>query len=193
MLAVRTFLALPLPASLRSYLFELPRHITNSQDKINWVRSENIHITLIFLGDTDPDRIIQQGHLIRDVINRKNAIKMGITDTGIFPHANDPRVLWVGSAPDDPAAFKSLTLDLRELMKELGYQLDNRPSQAHITLGRVKTISRNSAFTHDFLATEVRHIQFVADEVKWYKSTLTPAGAVYEELETFKLKTGGQS
>jgi len=154
------------------------------------VRSENIHITLNFLGDTDPDAIGEQAARMREVLLDKLPISLGITDTGIFPHANDPRVLWVGSVPFDKA-LKPLILDLRDLLTKFGYQLDNRKFQPHITLGRVKSISRKSTFIHDFLSTEVRHSQFTVDEVKWYQSTLTSAGAIYEELETFKLKTGG--
>ncbi|MCF7822940.1 MAG: RNA 2',3'-cyclic phosphodiesterase [Candidatus Marinimicrobia bacterium] len=191
MTTVRTFLAIPLPDTLMSYLAWFTDSIRNKLDLINWIKADNLHITLSFLGDTKIENIEEHGNALSHCIEKCEPVKLGTTDTGIFPHANDPRVLWVGTAPYD-ASFISLAMSIRNGLMELGYHLDNRKFQPHITLGRVKSISRKSTFIHDFLSTEVRDTQFVADEVKWFKSTLTPSGAIYEELETFKLNTGGR-
>ncbi len=192
MTPIRTFLAIPLPASLRDYLSKFPAQYINPQDKINWVKPENIHITLNYLGDTDSEVIEEQAKGLSELIGKYMPFELGTLDTGIFPHANDPRVLWVGSAPYNDS-LGLLIPELNDHLKQLGYQLDNRKFQPHITIGRVKTISRKSTFIHDFLSSEVRDSSFLVDEIKWYKSTLTQQGAIYEELKIFKLKTGGQS
>ncbi|MEA3285827.1 MAG: RNA 2',3'-cyclic phosphodiesterase [Candidatus Marinimicrobia bacterium] len=188
---IRTFLALPLPRELRGYLFTLADQIKDPQDQINWVKRANIHITLNFLGDTNPELIEEQARGLEALVGSFSAIDIGITDTGIFPHANDPRVLWVGSAPYDDTLI-SFKNRLNDHLKQLGYPIDYRKFQPHITLGRVKTISRKSTFIHDFLAEEVREIDFEIRELKWVKSTLTAAGAIYEEIQTFKFNTGDQ-
>lgn len=189
---IRSFLALPLPKTLREYLSRIADPFKNDKDVINWVKSANIHITLNFLGDADPELIEEQSKGMQSVVNSHPPIKLGTLDTGIFPHANDPRVLWVGTAPYDNtlATFKK---NMDDHLKQIGYQLDKRKFQPHITIGRVKSISRKSTFVHDFLSKEVNEIAFEIDEVKWLKSTLTPAGAIYEELNSFKFNTGGQA
>jgi len=189
---IRTFLALPIPEQIKNYFKNMLVPIVNKQDKINWVKPENIHITLNYLGETDSDKIEEHALRIESVVNTFPSFQLGTTDTGIYPHANAPRVLWVGSMPYDPTlnAFKQ-KLD-KELL-QLGYALDNRPFQPHITLARVKTISRKSTFIHKFLSAEVREFNFEVDTVVWMKSTLTPVGAEYEELKSFKFNSGGQS
>ncbi|NQV29958.1 MAG: RNA 2',3'-cyclic phosphodiesterase [Candidatus Marinimicrobia bacterium] len=187
---IRTFLALPLPPELKSYLKRLVTPIKNNQDKINWVKDANIHITLNYLGDTDPEIINEQALRLESMFATLPTLKLGTTDTGIYPHANEPRVLWVATAPYGDA-LSSLKENLDNLLGHFGYQLDKRQFQPHITVARVKSISRKSTFIHDFLAADVREINFEVAEVKWLKSTLTPMGADYEELKSFKLNTGG--
>jgi len=187
---IRSFLALPLPNELKQYLKRLVEPIRNKQDNINWVKQENIHITLNYLGDTDPEVIDEQALGLESMLASFPILKLGTTDTGIYPHANDPRVLWVSTAPYN----ETLTLlkeKLDNTLSHFGYHLDKRQFQPHITIARVKSISRKSTFIHDYLSAEVREIDFEVGEIKWLKSTLTPMGAEYEELKTFKLNTGG--
>jgi len=187
---VRTFLALPVPAHVREILANLSQPIRDPADRISWVKAENIHITLNFLGDTDPELIESQAEIFEALAAQTPVFRLGTTETGIFPHANNPRVLWVGSAPFDTslAHFKK---NLDREVRELGYGLDNRPFQPHITVARVKTLSRKSSFIHHFLAADVRELIFDVDGMNWVQSTLTPAGAEYEILKTFKFNRGG--
>lgn len=188
---IRTFLAIPLPSEIRDYLISFVQPIMDRDNHINWVKQENIHITIAFLGDTDPTVVEEQAKGIEDLLVQYPAVDMGLTDTGIFPHANNPRVLWVGAMPFN-TSLVNLVGGLKDHLRSLGYELDNRKFQPHITLGRVKSISRKSNFIHDFLSSEVRAMDFTVGEIIWYESTLTAAGAVYKELKTFKLKVGGQ-
>jgi len=187
----RTFLALPLPKEVHGYLFSFAKQIKNPKDAINWVKRANIHITLSFLGDTNSELIEEHATHFENLISKYSPIELGLMDTGIFPHANDPRVLWIGAAPYNEAlnSFKS---ELNHIVKELGYEVDYRKFQPHITLGRVKSITRKSKFIHDFLLEEVRDMNFEVKQVKWFKSVLTPLGANYEELKAFNFKTGDQ-
>ncbi|MBT3228838.1 MAG: RNA 2',3'-cyclic phosphodiesterase [Candidatus Marinimicrobia bacterium] len=188
---IRTFLAFPIPKEIKGYFKNMLEPIIDRQDKINWVKRENIHITLNYLGEMDSENVEEHASHIESVINSFPPFKLGTTDTGIYPHANEPRVLWVGSAPYDLtlSAFKQ---KLDKELTLLGYRLDKRQFQPHITLARVKTISRKSSFIHKFLTTEVREFNFEVDTVLWMKSTLTPTGAEYEELKSFKFNSGGQ-
>ncbi len=188
---VRSFLALPLPKEIHGYLFTLAKHIKNPSDTINWVKRSNIHITLNFLGDTNPELIEEHSQQFEALISQFSPMVLGLLDTGIFPHANKPRVLWVGAAPYDES-LNTFKLELNQLVKQLGYEVDYRKFQPHITLGRVKSISRKSTFIHDFLLEEVHDADFEVKQVTWYKSILTPIGANYETLKVFNFKTGGQ-
>ena len=188
---IRTFLAFPIPKEIKGYFKNMLEPISNKEDTINWVKRENIHITLNYLGETDSDKIEEHASHIESVVHEFPPFRLGTTDTGIYPHANAPRVLWVGSAPYD-LTLKSFKQKLDKELTHLGYRLDKRPFQPHITLARVKTISRKSSFIHKFLTVQVREFNFEVDTVVWMKSTLTATGAEYEELKSFKFNSGGQ-
>ncbi len=192
MIPIRTFLALPLPKELTGYLFTIANQIKDREDKINWVKRTNIHITLNYLGDTDPGLVEDHARSLEDLIASYPSFKLGITDTGIFPHANDPKVLWVGAAPYD-STLTTFKNELNTHLKQLGYHVDYRKFQPHITLGRVKSISRKSTFIHNYLSHEVVETDFEVSQIKWYKSTLTSTGAIYEELKSFNLSKGDPS
>jgi len=189
---VRTFLAIPVPEPIKQYFAGMIKPLIDRHDKINWVKPENIHITLNYLGETDGGAVEAQSSGIESIVNASPAFRLGTTETGIYPHANAPRVLWVGAAPYD-LTLAGLKQNLDKELNRLGYELDKRSFQPHITLGRVKSISRKSSFIHKFLAAEVREFEFEVDRVVWMKSTLTAVGAEYEELKSFKINSGGQS
>ena len=189
MIPVRSFLALPIPEAVQGYLSALATPILDNRDKINWVNPGNIHITLSFLGEADPACFEEQATQIAMLVARHSGFDLGTTGTGVFPHANDPHVLWVGAAPYDNRLL-TFKADLDNLLKHYGYTIDYRKFQPHITLGRVKSISRKSSFIHDYLIRDVREMIFPIQEVKWLQSTLTPEGAEYEEIYNFKFKQG---
>jgi len=186
---IRTFLALPLPRGIRRYLSELCIPIMDSRDKINWVKPANIHITLAFLGDTEEKLLEEQGQRIQELVAAATPFELELDETGVFPHANDPKILWTGAIPFSND-LTNLRNDLNIILSQMGYRVDNRSFQPHITLGRVKSISRKSSFIHDFLVTDVRATQFTIDSITWFKSTLTQVGAEYEAIRTFNFKQG---
>lgn len=188
---IRTFLAFPIPEHIKGYFTDMLAPIVVKQDKINWVKRENIHITLNYLGETDSEQIEEHATHLSAITNQYPPITLSTSDTGIYPHANEPRVLWVGAAPHD-LTLNTFKQNLDKELTRLGYKLDKRIFQPHITLARVKSISRKSSFIHDFLSSEVREFNFEVDTLVWMKSTLTPAGAVYEKLKSFKFNSGGQ-
>jgi 2'-5' RNA ligase len=53
----RAFIAIDLPASIRSSLGETQEILKSFGLRVKWVRPQNIHLTLKFLGDIDSDHI----------------------------------------------------------------------------------------------------------------------------------------
>ncbi|MDH3356068.1 MAG: hypothetical protein OEM06_01260, partial [Desulfobacteraceae bacterium] len=54
---IRTFIAIEIPGNVISKIHELQEGIKVYGLKIKWVRSENIHLTLKFLGDVEAVKI----------------------------------------------------------------------------------------------------------------------------------------
>ena len=187
---MRSFFAIPVPEEVRTYLHGLTAPLKQSRDRISWVAQRNIHMTLSFLGDTEESALDAHETGLIQLADRIPAFELVTQDTGVFPHANDPRVLWIGAGLFDQS-LKKMKQGLDNFLRKQGYAIDNRPYHPHITLGRVKNLSRNSQSIHEYLSMDVREIVFPVNELLWIKSTLTPMGAEYEVMRTFKLNTGG--
>ena len=72
---LRTFLSVPVPSAVVKLQKELKTVVNNHGAKVNWVRSDNIHVTLKFIGDTPEDDVDQIGRTIKDIIRSTQSLK----------------------------------------------------------------------------------------------------------------------
>jgi len=94
------------------------------------MRSENIHLTLAFIGDVDGDTrdcLIRQARGVRAA-----PLAFAIERVGHFPR---PGVVWVGPQRT-PDALIELVAGLNAALAPCGYQPERRPFRAHLTLFR---------------------------------------------------------
>jgi len=93
---MRTFIACDVPRPLREHLAGIQSRLRGIPLDLRWVKPENIHLTLKFLGDT-PRHIVDQ---LREAVDRVAAGRAEFTlqagGLGVFPNLKRPRVLWVG-------------------------------------------------------------------------------------------------
>ena len=54
---MRTFIAIELPQHITAALGNVQETLKSAKLNIRWVRPENIHLTLKFLGDTPPEAV----------------------------------------------------------------------------------------------------------------------------------------
>jgi 2'-5' RNA ligase len=92
------------------------------------------------------------------------------------------RVVWVGLRGDDQALI-SLQKSVEDALAPLGFEPEDRPFRAHLTLGRVKgrqhlRALQDALLTHQGFESEV----FDVTELVLYKSDLLPDGARYTPL-----------
>ncbi len=188
MSVIRAFIAVDLPVEIQECL----DHIVNSLKQgmgnvpVRWVASQNIHLTLKFLGDVSLNNLeVLQEALHQEAANHKSMV-ISIGGVGAFPKIRSPRVIWVGV--EAPPELEILQRGIDSQTTRIGYAPDRRPFSPHLTLGRV---SRNAS------PQEVRKIGDVLTNQKvgflgvarirsvhLYRSDLRPDGAVYTRLFT---------
>jgi 2'-5' RNA ligase len=180
---IRTFIALELPPSLISLLAKVQEDLQSMGLRAKWVRPENIHLTLKFLGNINPADIDNIGGAMVDAVGKINTFNLVAEGIGVFPGIKRPRVIWVGLKGQIQLLFAMQRL-LEDNLAALGYKKEKRPFKGHLTLGRFKqsvnpnTIRRVLEEFGD-LAIE----EFTARRVMFYKSDLKPTGAVYSQLQ----------
>ncbi len=189
---LRTFLAIPLPESIKNYLTDLSRQMQSlyqdQHDRLKWVVPEGMHITLAFLGDTREEDIDPLADQLAVTLRHFIPFRLTLTESGTFPHANKPRILWVGTYTDDEQ-LPAVKADVDRHLSGAGYTIEKRKFSPHITLGRIKRLVRNSNLVHNYLSHSVTALSFEVADIVWYQSILRPEGAEYSILKRFALGT----
>jgi RNA 2',3'-cyclic 3'-phosphodiesterase len=186
---VRLFVAVDLSAETRTAMAAEQQRIAASlhspDASLKWVRPQNAHLTLVFLGQVDEARVPA---LIAAVGMDVDAppFEIAFAGLGVFPPRGAPRVLWTGIT----AGLDEITALQRELAERVaaqGVRLEARPFHPHLTLARW-TSSRPSDRARALHASPRAPIarQRVASATL-YESRLSPAGAAYTALTRVNL------
>jgi 2'-5' RNA ligase len=151
----RLFVAVPVPAALRADLVEqLAPMRAVAPDGIRWVDPDACHLTLAFLGDTDPARVPDLAAALHDAVAPLPAFTARIGGFGAIPRPSSARVIWLGVDGGE---------DLRHLARVVadacGVNQPVRP-RPHITVGRFS--QARSAVT--WLATQAAPHQVLSVE-----------------------------
>lgn len=149
----------------------------------SWTRPGNIHLTLKFLGDIDPQRIPGIKQVMVRVFQPCDAFQVSLKGVGVFPNWNKPRVVWIGL--DDPGGrLATLQAQLEVNLEPLGWPRESRPFSPHLTLGRLKSPKGIERLRDEAAALPApAPAPFQIDSVKLYRSELTPQGSIYTVLE----------
>jgi len=188
---VRTFIAVEIPAEIQQKIYRETANFRQRVDfLVRWVPIENMHLTLKFLGDVSPSSMEFLIQMLRNEAENVPRFDIQLTGLSAFPSLRRPRVIFIGIQA--PAALDTLQRGIESASRRLGYQSEERPYSAHLTLGRVKQnvgaadqqkIRRTLESTQVDLLGTAR-----VDSVHLYKSELRPTGSVYTRLYSAPLK-----
>jgi 2'-5' RNA ligase len=192
---IRAFIAIPLPTALLDKLDALQQRLERQTPprSVRWVRTQGIHLTLKFLGDTPTEKLPEIEQALAAVARHAPTCTFTAEGLGCFPNLRRPRVVWVGV--HEPAGrLEALQNAIEEVMAPFGYPPENRGFSPHLTLGRMgRRASRDDAAqVGDVVASmAVESLAEVAvDRFALIRSVLKPTGAEYTTLQEFLL-TGG--
>jgi RNA 2',3'-cyclic 3'-phosphodiesterase len=135
----RLFIAIELPSNLRRALtdhIDLVRAAV-PEAKASWACEENLHLTMKFLGDTEPARVEGISQAIQRSANAVRPFAMNIEGGGAFPPSGQPRVLWIG-VEDPSGQLASLHRRLEDECEKVGFAREQRPFRPHLTIARIR-------------------------------------------------------
>ncbi len=183
---MRLFVAVPFPAEVKNELGRLVDDWRKEKDKVGWVKKENLHLTLKFLGETPLEKLDALKRNLAANLNDSKIFSTSLSGAGAFPNLNRARVIWIGVS-EGKEKLTELAQKIEEATRPLGFPAEERAFSAHLTIGRVK----DSRLTEPLLA-KVRACTFeaqgiIVSEVVLYQSELAPGGAVYMPLARFEL------
>lgn len=183
---IRAFIAIDLPPDVRAAIADAQAHVGV---KVSWTKTDNIHLTLQFLGDVENATIGRISQALAAVAAQHTAFDIPVRGAGAFPNDRAPRVLWVG-CEDTGGKLKALARAVQSEMEQFGFEPERREFSAHLTLGRVKFPKPDAALTRalDSIKDEVFGTMLV-EAIHLFQSRLHPEGSIYTKLSTCALKT----
>jgi 2'-5' RNA ligase len=185
---IRSFIAFELPAAVISLLDNIQQELKALRLKARWVRPQNIHLTLKFLGNIDPADIDVIGRAMVDAAGSCAPFTLTVGGIGFFPGIKRPRVIWVGLG-GAKAELLDLQRRLEDRLATAGFPKEKRSFNAHLTLGRIRQAVNPTTLgqaIQDY--SDLGNLKFSADRIILFKSDLKPSGAVYSHLKQAVLK-----
>ncbi|MHC1588541.1 MAG: RNA 2',3'-cyclic phosphodiesterase [Methermicoccaceae archaeon] len=180
---VRLFTAVKIPERLTPVIAELEDELPSAHLKL--VRANIAHITLKFMGEVPEGDVLKVREVLRGV--HVHGFKAALRGMGAFPSVRRARVVWVGCEGEFAPLFEAV----EDALLPLGFEREKRRFHAHLTLARIKHLTREEVAAIEGIIK--RHTcttfgTFDVNEFVLFQSTLTPAGPIYRELESFPLE-----
>lgn len=171
--------------ALLSSLLKIQQTLAN--DSITWVKPDNMHITLKFLGDTPQENIPPIISKLKTCAASIESFGFTIKDFGYFGNLRFPRVLWMGVEQEKKNIENACQLIQKE-MDSLGYPEEKQGFRPHLTIGRIKKMHDTQKLRElegEFSGVLLQQVRI--DTIELYQSKLTPSGPVYSVVEKFYL------
>ncbi len=151
------------------------------------VKLNQLHITLKFLGEVPEQRITTIKQAIASITFP--LFSLTFSGLGCFPNERRPRVIWIGL----DQGHRELTTLAKEVdlkLSILGFPREKRRFSPHLTLGRVMRLTADDKVAVADLLHSFKVDTGTTEKITtliFKKSTLTPKGAIYENLTEFPL------
>lgn len=183
---MRLFVALEPPPETLAKQREALTHLQNLKHKdINWVKPENLHLTVNFIGEVAEHRLPELRALLTRQAQRFTAPELRTEGIELFPH-RFPRLIWLKLSGDEDV-LKTLNRQTLSSLRALGIEADAKNIKLHVTLGRIKS-QQSVEFERAAMMYEFPQETRVWSTLSLYKSLLHPSGPKYEIIEQYDLK-----
>ncbi len=184
---MRVFIAVELTESIKEELAQLQESLRGTGDKIKWVDSSLVHLTLKFLGEIKEEGLKKVLWASREVAAKFSSFKIKIKGTGVFPDSPSPRVIWVGIEGGENN-LETLARQLEEELARQGFAKERRKWVPHLTLGRVKVLKKKGKLRELVLKYKgIERGEMEVRSISVIESRLTPKGPIYTLLERIPL------
>jgi 2'-5' RNA ligase len=184
---LRAFVAFKLPTPIVDRAVVLQNALRSKGLTLRWVKPQNLHLTLKFLGDIPEADLPAAGAVIHHVSRNQPPLEMTLQGLGVFPSIKRPRVLWIGFG-GQVEALRQLHRKLDERLEPLGCKREKRDLKAHLTIARIKGRIAPGALVKAMQAVgDFTPMLFDLRQLVLYKSDLRPQGAKYTPLASADL------
>jgi 2'-5' RNA ligase len=193
-MGIRSFLAFELPKEIGEIVARTSLEMRNYGLDVRWVRPANIHLTIVFMGDVDPDRLTAIEAALYPVCSGQSPFRVALKGTGVFPNRRRPNVIWIGLAGDveEMSQFREA---LQDQLASFGIQKEARTFKPHLTLGRFRRGSSPGGAL-DLALSRFADLESPVCDLRamtLFRSDLKPDGPIYTRLKQWALEGATQN
>jgi 2'-5' RNA ligase len=203
---LRTFIAVDLPSAILHALAATQEAVqgylaaqssgqrgSNLGAALRWSPTENLHLTLRFLGDTNDQQRQEVTAALQELaaMTARFTLAVDVSARGLggFPNLRQPRVVW-SSVQGDRAALDAFQAQTETIAQAAGFAPEERAYSPHLTLARAardvdrRTLSRAGELIERFSSESVTSelMSFDVERVRFYQSELRAGGSRYTVL-----------
>ena len=173
---MRTFIAVDVNEEVRNLAENIVEKLMRRGFRANWVKPENVHLTLFFLGEMDESRVSEMAQHLCSRIRGFPSFSFTVKDVNFFRKGRGPRVIWL--AVESNQALQKLYEEMRSELLKHGFlkEVEDR-FVPHITIARVKYYPE--LWEKLIRDITMEPIVVPVSDFKIYSSTLTPDGPIY--------------
>lgn len=180
---IRAFVAVEIPDDVKDEVGRLISHFSRQNLPVRWVGRNNLHLTLVFLGENPPEFIENVKKQFARTAAEIRAFSMSLKGLGVFPNERSARVIWLGIEQGREEVTLLAQQTLRRLVT-IGFIPEKRPFSAHLTIGRVRAPIPDA---RSVISRPYASRAFPVTELVLFQSHLKPTGPVYERLGQYGL------
>ena len=178
----RLFMAISLPEDIKKRLFRFVEKEYKNLP-VKWVRQENFHLTLNFLGYILDENVLNICKSVQEVAKNFQSFELQFTGAELGPNSDTKKMIWIAGEKSKELSELKYQLD-----KSLGFFVREKKNfRPHITLGRIRkeewrkiqpepSVERNFRFSVPVSSVEI------------FESKFEKGKRVYYALESFSLK-----
>jgi RNA 2',3'-cyclic 3'-phosphodiesterase len=152
---------------------------TMHPSSLRWTKRDQLHITLVFIGEVSDERAAEVVGIFRDPIPRP-PFRFELGGVGTFPPRGAPRALWIGvkSGAEEVTQVQSL---LAGRLEAVGVEREQRPFTPHLTLARWRD-SRPSDRPRTSATSPPTIARVDVKTVTLFQSRVSSTGSTYSRL-----------
>ena len=159
---------------------------------LRWVRPDQMHLTLVFLGEIEEARAAAIIGAMDKNIDEVPPFTIAFAGLGVFPSHGAPRVLWIGLSAGAREAIE-LQRRIVDRLSRAGVTLEERAFHPHLTLARwrqARPVDRRSVAAAE-RGLEIARVE--VESVTLYQSRLSSAGPTHTAVAHAPLGRGAVS
>ena len=177
---MRVFCAIEIPDAVRQQVLRYIGRVREAvpDARASWSRDANLHLTLKFLGEISQASVPHLSEAASRATAGMQPFSIRLEQTGVFPSARQPRVLWLG-IKDSSAKLAELHARLEEECASAGFLKEVRPFHPHLTIARLRQPAAARALAAAHLQMKFEPVEIAVAELLVIRSELNSAGSKY--------------